>query len=191
MTAAKNSEPVELMTARPQLLPFDPAELLAVRMRPAQFASMCKVSRQTVSQWARKGWISVGPDGLVDPVAATRQLLKRADPARVRARIFREATATHGELRARVHELEAELALERARAAGCEAAARNVALDASAEAFARFTAALVARFDEACVALVAGDLGAWVDELAAVEFYGQSLAEYREGMTPGAGTCGG
>ena len=53
------------------------------------------------------------------------------------------------------------------------------------------TAALVARFDEACVALVAGDLGAWVDELAAVEFYGQSLAEYREGMTPGAGTCGG
>jgi len=182
VTAAKNSASGELLDPRPQLLPFDPAELLAIRVRPSQFASMCSVSRQTVSQWARKGWIALGPDGLVDPVAATRQLLKRADPARVRARIFREATATHGQLRARIRALEVELASERERATWSEAAARNGEADAAARRIELFMAALASRFAEGRAAHDAGTLPAWIDELAAVAYYGQDLADYRAAL---------
>jgi len=187
VTAAKNSAGREGLDPRPQLLPFDPAELLAIRVRPSQFASMCSVSRQTVSQWARKGWIALGPDGLVDPVAASRQLLKRADPARVRARIFREATATHGQLRARIRALESELAGERERASCSETAARYAEADAAAGRFERFTTALVSRFAEGRAAHHAGALPAWLDELAAVAYYGQDLADYRAALADAAG----
>ncbi len=103
-----------LLSARPSLLPFDPKDMMAIRVRPAGFAAMCGVTRQSVSQWVKKGWVTLGPDGLLDPVVATRQLLTHADPARLRARIFREATTTLGDLRARVQSLEAEVAAERA-----------------------------------------------------------------------------
>lgn len=179
VTNAEEERRAELLDARPVLLPFDPKDLLSIRVRPAQFASMCSVSRQTVSQWARKGWITTGADGLVDPVAATRQLLKRADPARIRARIFREATATQGQLRARIRELETALAQAREHGEWRETAGRNGASDAAVRQFEHFTGELLARFDDACAAHVIGTLAAWLDELAAVAYYGQDLSEYR------------
>lgn len=102
-----------LLDARPSLLPFDPKQLLALRMTRAQFAKACGVSRQSVSEWVRKGWVNIGADGRLDPVEAIRQLMGRVDPSRLRARIFREATASLGELRARIQSLEAEVAAER------------------------------------------------------------------------------
>ena len=110
VTESPSSAADALLNARPSLLPFDPKDMMAIRVRPAGFAAMCGVTRQSVSQWIKKGWVSLGPDGLLDPVVATRQLLSHADPARLRARIFREATATLGELRARIQSLEAEVA---------------------------------------------------------------------------------
>lgn len=110
VTSAPAEAREALLGTRPSLLPFDPKDMLAIRVRPASFATMCGVSRQSVSQWVKKGWITLGPDGLVDPVAATRQLLSRTDPSRIRARIFREALEPLGALRARIQSLEAEVA---------------------------------------------------------------------------------
>lgn len=99
-----------LLDARPATLPFDPKDLLAMRVSRARYAEMCGVSRQSVSDWVAKSWITLGPDGLLDPVVATRQLLRNADPQRLRARIFREALATHRELHARIQSLETKVA---------------------------------------------------------------------------------
>ncbi|MEN1925171.1 hypothetical protein [Luteimonas qiangzhengi] len=91
-------------------LPFDPADLVKMRVTPARFATMCSVSRQAVSKWIKKGWVTLGPDGLLDPAIATRQYLDHVDPARMQARILKGATATHAELRARIQSLEAAAA---------------------------------------------------------------------------------
>ena len=91
-------------------MPFDPADLVKMRVTPSRFATMCSVSRQSVSKWIKKGWVTLGPDGLLDPVEATRQYLRHVDPSRMKARIFKGATATHAQLRARIQSLEAALA---------------------------------------------------------------------------------
>lgn len=171
-----------LLDARPVLLPFNPADLLATRVKPAAFAKICGVSRQSVSQWIRKGWITRAPDGLIDPVAATRQLLRRTDPSRLRARVLREATASLGELHARIRNLADELHQERARGDSRETAGQNRAADDAAARFQRFTAALLDRFEDAQRAHAAGVLDAWLDELGAVEFFGVSLADYRDAI---------
>ncbi|MBL8448198.1 MAG: hypothetical protein JNJ44_12380 [Zoogloeaceae bacterium] len=80
-----------------------------MRVRPAQFARMCGVSKQAVSQWVKEGKVTIGPDGLLDPVVASRQVFERTDPGRLRARVFREAMAPYGELQAKVRALESEL----------------------------------------------------------------------------------
>lgn len=98
----------ELLEMRPSPLPFDPSQLTAIRVNRAQFARMCRVSKQTVSQWARKGWITVGADDRFDPIQATRQLLRHADPSRLRASLFKEAMTPLGELRERLRDLETE-----------------------------------------------------------------------------------
>lgn len=101
-------------TSPQQGLDFDPRDLMSMRMRPAEFARLCKVSRQSVSVWIKQGLVTLGPDGLLDPVKASREILARADPARLRARVFREAMVDTPALRRRVRELEQELADERA-----------------------------------------------------------------------------
>lgn len=95
---------------QPSTLPFDPADLVKMRVTPARFATMCSVSRQAVSKWIKKGWVTLGPDGLLDPAVATRQYLNHVDPSRMQARILKGATATHAELRARIQSLEAAAA---------------------------------------------------------------------------------
>lgn len=104
----------ELLALRPSLLPFDPKQLLAMRVTRAEFARICGVSKQSVSVWVRKGWVSVGPDGRFDPLTAQRQLMSKADPARLKARVFREAMAPLGALHARIQSLETEVVAERA-----------------------------------------------------------------------------
>lgn len=103
-----------LADARPSLLPFDPKDMMGMRVTPAVFAGMCGVTKQSVSRWIKKGWVTLGVDGRLDPVAATRQYLSHADPKRVRARVFRDALATQAELCARIQSLEAEVVAERA-----------------------------------------------------------------------------
>lgn len=76
-----------------------------MRVRPAQFARMCEVSKQSVSDWIRRGVISLGPDGLLDPVVASRQVFERTDPARLRARVFKDLARDVPELREQVREL--------------------------------------------------------------------------------------
>lgn len=87
------------------MLPFNPQDLVAMRVRPAQFARMCEVSKQSVSDWIRRGVISLGPDGLLDPVVASRQVFERTDPARLRARVFKGLARDVPELREQVREL--------------------------------------------------------------------------------------
>lgn len=72
------------------LLPFPAADLdrSALRMRPADFARLLEVSKQTVSQWVKAGKITLRPDGLLDPRAAVRQLVRTSDPARLRSRVL-------------------------------------------------------------------------------------------------------
>jgi hypothetical protein len=151
MTGSTNPDLSTLATARPSLLPFDPAELVAIRVSPAQFARMCAVSKQTVSGWIKRGIVTLGPDGKLDPAVASRQVFERTDPARLRARLFKDAMQSANDLRRRVKSLEHELATERT--------SRNAALQAMKERCDDKTALHVFHF---CAALV-DDFGALAD----------------------------
>lgn len=91
-------------------LPFDPATLAqGVRVSQASFARMAGVSRQTVSQWVKKGKIrSIYPDGSLDPVRAAQDVIRNTDPAKLRAKVFKVATEDAQALRQRVTALEAD-----------------------------------------------------------------------------------
>lgn len=70
----------------------DAAELLRVRVKPAEFARLLGVSRQTVSQWVKKDVITINPlDGRLDVTAAVQQVLRNSDPGKMRARVLRAA----------------------------------------------------------------------------------------------------
>lgn len=142
-----------------------------MRVRPAQFARMVGVSKQTVSRWVREGKVTLGPDGKLDPAKASAQVVRTSDPARLRARAFRGPAAELAELRAKVASLESKLAAERAAAADRERAAEFRAGDAAAAGLARLCDALEARFAEARDASARGSLAAWLDGLCCVEFY--------------------
>lgn len=100
--------PSRVSTSAP--LPFDPVSLAqGVRVRPADFARMTGVSRQTVSQWMKKGKIrSIYPDGSLDPVRAAQDVIRNTDPAKLRAKVFKVATEDAHALRQRVTALEAD-----------------------------------------------------------------------------------
>lgn len=100
------------------MLPFAEGELLSVRLRPAEFARACGVSKQCVSKWVRNGKVTLGADGRFDPNQAMRQLLRTTDPGRIRARFLRAAVADIDALRAAAalaDEREKELAFARER----------------------------------------------------------------------------
>jgi DNA-binding transcriptional regulator YdaS (Cro superfamily) len=70
----------------------DAPELLKVRIIPAEFARLLGVSKQTVSQWIKKGHVSINPlDGRLDVTTAVQQVLRNTDPGRLRARVLRQA----------------------------------------------------------------------------------------------------
>lgn len=178
MTAAHGKAGDMASEPRPSLLPFDPADLVAMRVLPAEFARMLGVSRQSVSRWIKEGKVTLGPDGKLDPAKASREVIQRSDPARLRARVLKQATASHDELSRRVARLEAALRDRDER----ERALVQATEGQAAEALGRFMDALVDRFAEASRAAEAGGLAEWLDELAAVEFHGLELAEYRESL---------
>ncbi len=96
--------------ATPSTLPFDPESLAqGIRVRPAQFARMCAVSKQAVSGWVRAGKITLFPDGTLDPARAAREVIANTDPGRLRARIFKTAVDDVAALRRRIAALELEL----------------------------------------------------------------------------------
>ena len=160
-------------TTRPSLLPFDPADLMAMRVKPADYARMCQVSRQTVSKWIKKGWVTLGLDGLLDPVVASRQLLSKADPSRLRARVFKDATSTMKELRARVLSLETEVAEARERAkymTHCDELARLLA---------NFCDAIASGIDDLVNAHLQGLGAEWLELQVGRHIYLQDEAELR------------
>lgn len=99
-------------------LSFDPASLAqGIRVKPAQFARMCQVSRQTVSRWVRLGLVVLFPDGTLDPAKAAKSVLQKTDPARLRARIFKDATKSVDDWRRQAVQSGAALKEERERVA--------------------------------------------------------------------------
>lgn len=95
----------------PLSLPFDPASLAqGIRVKPAQFARMCNVSRQTVSRWVKHGLVLLFPDGTLDPAVSSRRVIDHTDPARLRARIFKDALKGLDEWKAEAKSLASDLA---------------------------------------------------------------------------------
>lgn len=76
-------------TAAEGSLSLVPEAVMRIRVRPADFARMLGVSRQSVSRWVKRGVVVLGPDGRLDPEAETRRLLRHVDPARLRTRLLR------------------------------------------------------------------------------------------------------
>ena len=67
-------------TGAPQsFLPFDPAQLTKLRMTQAELARLFAVSKQTVSQWIKRGVIVAGPE--------ERRANPRSIPAKLRQAI--------------------------------------------------------------------------------------------------------
>lgn len=108
MTSDDNSSESGPANEGQSTLAFDPAELMKLRVLPAEFARMCDVSKQTVSQWIKQGKVTIGPDGRLDPTQAAKQVIARTDPGRLRARVFKQAAGDNSDLRKRVAELERE-----------------------------------------------------------------------------------
>lgn len=159
---------------RPSLLPFDPDQLTAIRVRPVEFATMCSVSRQAVSKWIKKGLFTVGPDGRFDPAHAWRQVFKHSDPAKLRARVFKDAMTPVATLRERVHTLEAELA-------AVERATKNRCMDRAARITCTFCALVERNFEHLIEAHRAGHL---LDALNRLEWqaHGYDPAEYPDDL---------
>lgn len=167
MTGGDDDSGDDLARRRPSLLPFEPADLVRIRVLPAELARAFKVSKQTVSQWEKKGWISRGPDGRIDPFVAARRVLLKADPARMRARIFREAMQTQQQLHRRIADLEAQLGS----VAECT---RNAYQDRQAEQLAALEDEIAAGFDRLVSARAAGRFDDELDAMVAGIFYPES-----------------
>lgn len=165
-------------------MPFDPAQLTAVRVSQAEFARICRVSRQAVSEWVRKGKISVFPDGKIDPHADARQVFERTDPARLRARVFRGAVVSIDRLRQRVGELESQLAAER----DCRERL-TIHKDDLARMDVALVATLVERFDDLVSANQLGELQAAIEQITSWCLWRASAEneeeESAEDRTPG------
>lgn len=181
MTAGLDSTAHDHAEPRPSLLPFDPADLVALRVSPAQFARMCEVSKQSVSQWIKQGKVTLGPDGKLDPAKAAREVFERTDPARLRARVFKSAMSSRDDLRTRVRALEADLAQQRRehaqRLEWIEYATRNACLDAQMRQLAELQDAIAADFDALARAYQSGTLDARLSDIVARIFYTGALAE--------------
>jgi hypothetical protein len=138
---------------------------------------MMGVSKQAASEWKRKGLITLGPDGLLDPTQAARQLMRNADPQRLRAKVLKAAAADPAHLRQRLAATDAALAdarriLERSVPVDDLADALGYLVEAIVEAWPHLSAArtegadwLAARLDQLCEIMV---LGASHEEVAIV-----------------------
>ena len=94
------------------LLLFDSADLMNIRVLPAEFSRMIGTTKQTVSRWIREGKLTIGFDGRLNPSAAMRQLARTCDPGRFRVRLIKQAVSDMRETMeqaARANELEQQL----------------------------------------------------------------------------------
>lgn len=110
-------------TAKAKIINLNPAipsqmELRqsAVRISPAEFSRLMSVSKTTVSNWIKLGKITLHADGKLDAKAAAESLIKKTDPSKLRAKVFKQitndATTLQNEitrLNVRVMELESAL----------------------------------------------------------------------------------
>lgn len=137
-------------------IPFDPLATLktGVRVNLAHFGKLMGVSKQAASEWKRKGLITVGYDGLVNPTEAAQQLMRNADPTRLRARTLRAAAAEPDNLRQRLRAT--EQALESLR----QQQARSIGMDHVSDALWYLVDAIATSFPHLCAAAAEGD--AWL-----------------------------
>jgi len=105
MTSEASNPDREATEAPVSLLP-DPD--LGRRVRQADFARIVGVSRTTVTRWRQDGVITVGPDGLLDPRKAARQVLDHIPPERLRAKVLRPLVNDQRELRRQIDKLTRE-----------------------------------------------------------------------------------
>jgi transcriptional regulator with XRE-family HTH domain len=116
-------------------------ELLAIRVRPAEFARLLGVSKQTVSTWIRDGKVTINTlDGLLDVRRAIQDVLRNTSPGRLRSRVLRQAVTDALELRENLARAEdraeaAEAALREARATIAHLERWDADGDAHAETF--------------------------------------------------------
>ena len=89
---------------------FFPVPAMEIRIRPAAFARMVNVSRQTVSQWIKRGVITLGPDGRLEPKEAASQVIRNTDPARLRAKVLKPLVDDVGALRRQLSERDEQVA---------------------------------------------------------------------------------
>lgn len=93
-------------------LPFASGELdrSGLRLTRAEFARFLDVSRQAVGEWVASGKIMIGTDGRLDPRQAVSQLLRNADPARLRSKVLSPLVKEVSTYAKRIAELETALA---------------------------------------------------------------------------------
>jgi hypothetical protein len=139
VTDEQNSTPSAPEKVQASLCGFpDAAELLKVRILPAEFARLLGVSKQAVSRWIAAGKLSINTlDGRLEVQSGVQQVLRNCDPGRLRARWLRAAVADVQALRLaaaeadeRVAEVEARLGAELVDARARIARLESYALDA-------------------------------------------------------------
>lgn len=168
MTVESNDDSRDSPELDQSPLAFDAGDLLKLRVRPADFARLCGVSKQSVSRWIQLGKLTLGPDGKLDPDAGIQQVIQRSDPARLRARFFKLASEDRSALRKRVERLEAELRRQKAEVLQ----ARNALQDELAYKVHAFCLELESNFPELQKAWTAGDLADHLDQLVGKIIWG-------------------
>jgi len=103
-----------------------PAADLSIRVRPAQFARMVGVSKQSVSCWIRDGKVTLGPDGRLNPAKACDEVLRHTDPSRLRAKVLRPLVDDVATLRRQIQERDHRIEELRARIDYLDGFAREI-----------------------------------------------------------------
>lgn len=130
-------------TSQPELgFLMNHKELLAIRVRPAEFARMLGVSKQTVSTWISTGKIGQPSvlDGRIDVQKSIQAVLRNTSPGRLRSRVLRAAVTDALGLRENLARAEdraeaAEAALRQAESLIAHLERWNADGDAHAETF--------------------------------------------------------
>lgn len=154
-----------------------PAPTLAdLRLTRAQLARLFGCSKQAVSEWVRKGVLTLGGDDRVGAVEAVRQYFERGDVDRMRVRVLRDVARDIAVQRARIRELEQSLADDRDVHATALRAVGFAFQDAQALQLAALADAIAERFDELTAARKAGFLDGAIEDLVSGIFYADAAS---------------
>lgn len=175
MTGSRYPDVEGMKDQRPSLLPFNPADLVAMRVLPAQFAALVGVSKQSVSRWIKKGIVTLGPDGKIDPSIGAREVIQKTDPNRMRARVFKSALSSHRELQKRILVLENEI--QEFKEVEHYRLLMTIHRDDMANNLCVLTDQVIADFPNLADAYRAGKIGPLLDSIVAGIFYPQTNQE--------------